>query len=72
MRNLLSLKPGTQIKGKEIKDWILYQLEHQTSHYNNARKMQKYLNIDNEKMYIISKGTYEASERQFLVINKEK
>ena len=34
--------------------------------------MQKYLNINNDKMYIIVRGNYEASERQFLVINKDK
>lgn len=71
MRNILSFKPGTKIKGKEIKDWIRYHTENQTSHSVEAKKMTKYLNIDDDKFYVIRRGNYQASERTFQVARVE-
>lgn len=71
MKNILSYTPGTKIKGKEIKEWILYNINHQTSLSAEAKKMTKYLNIDDEKEYIISKGTYQESARSYQVIKTE-
>ena len=71
MRNILSFKPGTKIKGKEIKDWIRYHTENQTSHSSEAKKMTKYLNIDDDKYYKIYRGDYHESERSFQVWSAE-
>lgn len=68
MKNILSYKPGTKFKGKQIKDWIKYHTENQTSHSLVARNMVKYLNIKDDKDYTISKGTYQASARTFQVM----
>lgn len=70
MTNILSYKPGTVLLGREIRTWIRYQISHQTSHYKEAVQMQKYLNIQDNKEYIVSKGDYQASERSFHVIRK--
>ena len=68
MKNILSFAPRTKIKGKDIKEWVRYHTENETSHSAEARGMIKYLNIDDEKFYIIRRGNYQASERTFQVI----
>lgn len=68
MTNILSYKLGTSLLGKGIKDWIRYQISHQTSHYKEAVQMQKYLNIQDNEKYIVSKGDYQANEQSFHVI----
>lgn len=68
MKNILSYKPSTPIKGSEIKSWILFHTEKQTEYTNIAQKMIKYLTISDNDFYTISKGDYQASERIFRVI----
>ena len=57
MRNILSFQPNTKFRGKEIKEWIKYHLENKTSHSVSAKKMEKYLNISDDKEYIIELQT---------------
>ena len=57
MKNILSYKKWTPISGKEIKEWIRYNLENETSHSKTAKKMEKYLNIDDNTMYFLNLTT---------------
>ena len=49
MKNILSYI--TPVSGKEIKEWILYHLERQTSHTRDALKLKRYLNVKDTGMY---------------------
>ena len=69
MQNILSFQPKTKIQGKIIKNWIKYHINNKTSHSKEASKMIKYLNISDNKHYYIKRGEYQASARQFIVIN---
>ena len=40
MRNILSLTHGEWLTGKEIKEWIAFQIENETSHFKEAEKMR--------------------------------
>lgn len=71
MKNILSLAPGTKIKGKEIKEWILCNIMNETFHSAEARSMTKYLDINNDEYYEIRKGTYQVSWTIFQVIRAE-
>ena len=54
MRNILSLKPGTPILGKEIRNWFNYHSENETSHSKIARGMKKrFENLRDERYYKI-------------------
>lgn len=68
MKNILSLKLGTKVKGKEIKEWIIFHTKNQTEYSKESNKMINYLNLSDELDYIIARGTYQASERKFCVI----
>lgn len=68
MKNILSYTNNEKFTGKEIKDWINYHINHQTSLSSEATKMKEYLNIDDNSMYVIQKGTYQASERRYCII----
>lgn len=39
--------------GEEIKDWIWYHSHHKTRHTKIARTMNKFFNLDNDKIYIL-------------------
>lgn len=67
MKNILSYASGTKIKGKEIKEWIIFHTENQTEYTKEAKKMVDYLNIFDDAEYKIGKGIYQASERKFCV-----
>ena len=70
MKNILSYKSGTLFSGKEIKEWIRYQIENETSHYKEAVDMQRYDVLD-EARYYIYKGNYQASARHFLITREK-
>ena len=53
MKNILSYLPETQFSGKEIKEWINYQIVNSTSHLKQALWMQRFLNIKDERKYVI-------------------
>ena len=60
MKNILSFKPGTKISGREILNWANFQVEHQTSHFKQGRRILKYFgNLCPERMYIV-KTQYET------------
>lgn len=67
MINILSYAPGTKIKGRVIKEWIIYHTTHRTSLSKEARKMTKYLNIHDDRYYSLGKGVYQASARSYHV-----
>lgn len=49
MRNVLSCV--TSVSGKEIKEWISYHSERQTSHTKEATRLKRYLNVKDTGMY---------------------
>ena len=55
MKNILSYKLGTVFKGREIKDWILYHTNNETSKSKIAKRMTEYLTIDNDEWYYLWK-----------------
>ena len=61
MRNILSYTNGTVFKGVEIKNWIKYNVENLTSKTRIAKRMLKYMTIEDTADYKICKGTYESS-----------
>lgn len=69
MKNILSYHPCTRLSGSEIKAWIFYHSKQQTSHTHEARKMLKYMNIKDDNLYIIRRGTYQEEARSFQVVN---
>lgn len=70
MKNILSYKSGTLFYGKEIKEWIRYQIENETSHYKEAVNMQR-CDVLDEARYYIDKGNYQASARHFLITREK-
>lgn len=71
MKNILSYKLGTIFSGKEIKEWIKYHTENQTSKTDVAKKMVKYLDIADDEKYFLYKGNYRssASYNEYIVEN---
>ena len=55
-KNILSYKSYTIFTGKEINDWIQYQIEHETSKARIAQKMQRHFTIKNDGRYRIIKN----------------
>lgn len=73
-KNILSYKLGTVFTGKEIKEWIQFQLDNETYRSSVARDMKKYLNISDEGKYVLYKDEYwaSASYGQYLVRRVDK
>ena len=62
-RNIISYKLGTRFTGREIKDWIQYHLDNETSHTKVANTMRDYLNrLEDDVMYYLYKENYKSSE----------
>lgn len=73
MKNILSFKEGTPFLGKEIKEWINYNIENKTSHSKIACHMSKFLNILDNELYCIelkSKGTSCGEIKKYPIIVK--
>ena len=60
-RNILSCIRGTVFTGKEIKDWINWHVNNESSKSHIARQLAKYDNIDDDALYTIGKGDYRSS-----------
>ena len=60
MKNILSYQPMSTFSGKEIKDWISFNLKNNTSHTKQAKMMEKFLNLRDDKIYHI-KLSYPSS-----------
>lgn len=61
MKNILSYKLGTSFSGKEIKDWIRYNIENNTSRAKIAYKMKGYLEtLEDDVMYVLYKDNYSS------------
>lgn len=68
MRNILSITHGEWLTGKEIKEWIAYQLENKTSHKKEAEKMRSYLaTLVDDCLYSVFRGTYQSAKERFVV-----
>ena len=68
MKNILSYPLGTLFHGSEIKEWITYHLQHETSKTKICKRMEEYLNIDDEDLYYLIHGDKCSSrENDFLV-----
>ena len=59
-KNILSYVNDHAFTGKEIKEWIVYNLKNNTSKSNIAYHLKKYLNIDDNEYYVIVKNTCES------------
>ena len=59
-KNILSYVGEHAFTGKEIKEWIIYNLKNNTSKTNVAHHMKKYLNIEDDELYVIVKNTYSS------------
>lgn len=54
---------GTNFSGKEIKEWIRYHTENDTSHSKVANKLIGYLEtLSDDEVYMFYKNTYHSSE----------
>ena len=67
-KNIISYKCGTAFMGKEIKDWINYHIHHDTSHTRQARQLVRFLTINDNEQYVITKGTCMGSLGEYLFI----
>lgn len=74
-RNIISYKLGSVFTGKEIREWIEFHTTHKTSKSKVAKTMKKYMNLDYNKEYRITKNTYRScgssKKCQFIVIPKK-
>ena len=61
MKNILSYPIGTLFLGREIKEWISYNLKNKTSHTKQARYLRKYLNVHDDENYMFERGEYVSS-----------
>ena len=50
MKNILSYN-NKPILGKDIKDWIKYQIKHEAHYSAIAKRMEKYMNIHDDVLY---------------------
>lgn len=60
MKNILSYELGSLFTGKEIKEWILTNLNPNSSHFSVAKTLKPFLNLKDEKKYILAKENYSA------------
>ena len=69
MRNILSLTHGEWLSGREIKDWITFQIENKTSHMKEATKMRLYLDtLQDDRLYSVFRGDYQSSKDRFVAV----
>lgn len=59
MEDILNYDSNTRIKGKKIKEWIKFHAIFQTPYTCDAMKMLDYLNISDDKEYIMRKENCE-------------
>lgn len=71
MRNILSLTHGEWLSGREIKDWISYQIENETSHMKEAEKMHSYLtSLQDDRFYSVHRGDYQSVKERFVAVRR--
>lgn len=68
MKNILSFDHNAIFSGQEIIDWITYQIDNNTSHKKDAENIKKYLNVNPNERYRISRGIYQASEGKIIFL----
>ena len=69
-KNILSCKLGTRFLGSEIKAWIRWHLNHDTPKRKVAKQMERFLDIEDNAVYYLTKGDYKssASYGKYLVV----
>ena len=71
MRNILSLTHGEWLSGREIKDWITFQIENKTSHMKEATKMRPYLDtLQDDRLYSVHRGNYQSAKERFVAVRR--
>ena len=68
VRNILSCTRGTLFTGKEIKEWIDYHTNNETSKTKIANSLSKYTNINDTHLYAVRKDPYSKSSNQFILV----
>lgn len=68
VRNILSCTRGTLFTGKEIKEWIDYHTNNETSKTKIANSLSKYTNINDTDLYAVRKDPYSESSNQFILV----
>lgn len=72
MRNILSLTHGEWLTGKEIKEWIAFQIENETSHFKEAEKMRSYLTtLQDDRLYSVHRGDYQSAKERFVAVRRD-
>lgn len=72
MRNILSLTHGEWLTGKEIKEWITFQIENETSHFKEAEKMRSYLTtLQDDRLYSVHRGDYQSARERFVAVRRD-
>lgn len=67
-KNIISYKCGTVFVGMEIKEWINYHVYHDTSHTRQARQLVRFLTVNDNEQYVMTKGTCMGSLGKYLFI----
>ena len=67
-KNIISYKCGTVFVGREIKEWINYHIHHDTSHTRQARQLVRFLTVNDNEQYVMTKGICMGSLGKYLFI----
>ena len=61
VKNILSFQPNNVLSGIEIKNWIRYNIENNTSHSKVAKRMVGYLEtLEDDAKYTLYKEQYHS------------
>lgn len=73
IKNILSYN-GIPLLGKEIKEWIKFHTDNETSHTREAKYMLKFLNINDNLFYTVCKteGTGSGEKHSYFSVIKIK
>lgn len=67
MKNLLTYKIGSVFTGKEIKEWIQFQLDNDTAYKKYAQEMTNYSSLlEDDKKYKLIHGIYQVEDNNYL------
>ena len=68
--NVLSVKPGTVLSGKQINDWCLDQVKYRRSHWKEAKRLlsKNYKNdVDYVAVRMITNSGFDTDTRLYFV-----
>ncbi len=58
MKNILSYCKGSTFTGKEITDWCKYQIENNTSHIKEAKRLYPHYNLKPDRIYELRRRSF--------------